>query len=88
MCNRIRRPRRARVAGIVNSRSRIRGFPLPCRVLGWDCQHLSPGGQVGREHDQRAPDPVMVEPLQWQVPQAGVLRDPDPVLTSGAAAAA
>ncbi len=32
--------------------------------------------------------PVLVEPVQGQVPQAGVLRDSDPVLTPGAAAVA
>lgn len=62
------------------------GFPPPGGVLGRDREQLGPGGQVGREHDQRAPDPVLVEPVQGQVPQAAVLRDPDPVLAPGAAA--
>jgi len=61
-------------------------LPPPGRVLGCDRDQLGSGGQVGGEHDQGAPDPVLVEPVQGYVPQAGVLRDPDPVLTPGAAA--
>ena len=48
-------------------------------------EQLGPGGQVQGELDDRQPDPVLVEALQGEVGQAGVLGDADPVFATGPA---
>ena len=48
-------------------------------------EHPAPGLQLGGQRDDLAPDPILVEPVQGQVGQAGVFRDPDPVFAAGAA---
>jgi len=60
-------------------------FPSGSVVAGGGKQ-LGPGGELGGEPDQRAPDPVLSEVVQRQVSQAGVLGVADPVLRAGAAA--
>jgi hypothetical protein len=46
-------------------------------------EQLHPGGELGGEHDDGAPDLVLVEVVQRQVGQAGVLAYPDPVFGTG-----
>ncbi len=71
--------------GIEKSRSRSRfGSHRRAGCSGamaksWVQAVKSPASRPGRTR------PVLVEPLQRQVPQAGVLRDPDPVLAPGPA---
>ena len=48
-------------------------------------QHRAPGLQLGGQGDDLAPDPILVEPVQREVGQACVFRDPDPVFAAGAA---
>lgn len=50
-------------------------------------EHAHPGEKVAGEGDDGAPDLVLGEGLERQVAQSGVLRDADPVLTSGPAPA-
>jgi hypothetical protein len=47
---------------------------------------LHPGGQLGGEGDDGAPDLVLGEAVQGQVGQPGVLGEPDPVLAAGSSA--
>ena len=47
-------------------------------------QHRAPGLQLGGQGDDLAPDPILVEPVQREVGQACVFRDPDPVFAAGA----
>ncbi len=51
-------------------------------------EHLHPGGEFAGEHDDGAPDPVLVEIMQGEVVEPGVFRDPDPVFAAGPAAVA
>jgi hypothetical protein len=51
-------------------------------------EHLHPRRDLhGQGHDG-TPDPILFKPKQRKVHQAGVFRDPDPVLAAGAAAVA
>ena len=59
-------------------------FPTPCLVTG-QREHPGPGLQLGRQRDDLAPDPVLVEPVQGEVRQPGGLGLPDPVLAAGPA---
>ena len=61
------------------------GFP-PAGVVSGEGEELHPGGQFAGEGDEGAPDLVLVEVVQRQVRQAGVLGDADPVLGAGPAA--
>src|SRR4051794_2300786 len=61
------------------------GFPA-ARLVANEGEQLGPGGQFGGEPDEGAPDAVLVEVVQRQVRQSGVLADPDAVLGAGAAA--
>ncbi len=45
-------------------------FPPPCLVVG-EGEELHPGDQFAGEADEGAPDPVLVEVVEWQVRQAG-----------------
>ncbi len=70
----------------LRSRSRLRSHrraSVSGRVSSWVQAVRSQG-----ELDDRQPDPVLVEAVQWEVGQAGVFGDPDPVLAAGAAAVA
>jgi hypothetical protein len=46
-------------------------------------EHLGPGQQLAGQRDDLAPQLVLREPLQRQVPQPGILRAADPVLALG-----
>ena len=84
-CSTRRRVWRARRPATESSRSRSRfGFPPPSRVLGVG-EHLGPGQQLTSEHDDRAPDAVLVQPVQRQVVQPGVLGVADAILAAGPA---
>lgn len=48
-----------------------------------ECKYPHPGQQVTGEGNDGAPDLVLREGLERQVPQSGVLGDADPVLASG-----
>ena len=63
------------------------GFPPPCGVLG-EGEQLGPGGDLAGQRDDGLPDPVLVQLVQRQVGQPGVLRGADAVLGPGAAAVA
>ena len=61
-------------------------FRLPTAgFMTGEREHPSPGLQLGGEGDDLAPDPILVEPVEGEVGQAGVFRDPDAVLAAGAA---
>ncbi|MPM72135.1 hypothetical protein SDC9_119108 [bioreactor metagenome] len=60
------------------------GFPAACFVAG-QSEEPGPGLQLARQRHDLAPDPVGVEVVEREVGQAGVFRDPDPVLAAGAA---
>ena len=51
-------------------------------------EHPHPGCQLDGQGDDGAPDLVLGEVVQRQVPQSGGLGDPDPVLAAGPAAMA
>ena len=51
-------------------------------------EHLRPGGELAGQRDDGAPDPVLVQVVQGQVGQPGVLRGADAVLGAGPAAVA
>ena len=61
------------------------GFPAAGVGVG-EGEELHPGGQLGGEGDDGAPDLVLGEAVQGQVRQAGVFGEPDPVLAEGPAA--
>ena len=48
-------------------------------------EQLGPGGDLTGERDDGLPDPVLIQLVQRQVAQPGVLRGPDTVLNAGAA---
>ena len=58
------------------------GFP-PSGVVAGEAEELHPGGELGGESDQRA---VLVEVVQGEVGQAGVLGVADPVFGARPAA--
>ena len=60
------------------------GFPTPCFVFRVG-QEAVPGQQVGSERDNLAPDLVLGEAFQGEVPQAAGLRVADPVFGAGPA---
>jgi hypothetical protein len=49
-------------------------------------EELHPGDELAGHRDEGAPDSVLVEVMQWEVGQPGVLGVADPVLGPGAAA--
>ena len=51
-------------------------------------EHLGPGGELAGQRDDGAPDAVLVQLVQGQVGQPGVLRGADAVLGAGLAAVA
>lgn len=57
------------------------GFPPPSGLVGVAKQPHPGDDLAGQGHDL-APDPILRERCQRQVPQAHVLRDPDPVLAA------
>jgi hypothetical protein len=59
------------------------GFP-PAGLAVGEGKQLHPGGELAGHGDQGAPQLILGEPMERQVPQPGVLRDPDPVLGAGA----
>ena len=61
------------------------GFPAPGGVVA-EAEHLGPGDELAGQLHDRAPDAVLVEPVQGQVRQSGVLGGADAVLAAGAAA--
>ncbi len=60
-------------------------FPPTCFVVG-EPEHLCPCRQVQSELDDGQPDAVLVEPVQREVGQSGVLGGADTVFAAGAAA--
>lgn len=60
------------------------GLPAAGGMLG-EGEHLGPGGDVAGQRDDGLPDPVLVQPVQGQVAQPGVLRGADAVLGPGVA---
>ena len=58
-------------------------FRLPAAGVAGECEHLRPGEQFAGQGDDLAPDLVLGEAFQRQVPQPSVLRAADPVLASG-----
>jgi hypothetical protein len=54
---------------------------LPAAGPAGEGDHLGPGEQFAGQRDDLAPDLVLREALQGQVPQARVLGVPDAVLT-------
>lgn len=85
----VKRVRRACVAIFpaiekIRRRSRLGSH----RLASWSVKPSisRPGSQLqGQLHD-RQPDTVLIEPMQWQVRQSGVLGAPDAIFASGAAA--
>ena len=77
--SRRRRPLLARRPATAKSRRRSR-FRLPAAGLPGQGEHLRPGQEFTGQRDDLAPDLVLREPLQRQVPQPGVLRRAYPVL--------
>src|SRR5918994_2605089 len=63
------------------------GFPAAGGMLGV-AEHLGPGDEFAGQLHDRAPDAVLVEPVQGQILQAGVLGGADAVLAAGPAAVA
>lgn len=61
-------------------------LPLPGGVLVQG-EHLGPRDEFAGELHDGEPDPVLVEPVQRKVFQAGGFRVPDAVLAAGAAVA-
>ena len=57
-------------------------FPASGLVVGVG-EQSHPGGDLTGQGDDLAPDPVLVEPVQRQIRQPGVLRITDPILTTG-----
>src|SRR4051812_39822965 len=73
--------------GAEQSQPELFGFPAPRRVLGV-AERLGPGQEFAGQLDDGAPDAVVVEPVQRQILQAGVLGGPDAVLAAGPATVA
>jgi hypothetical protein len=63
------------------------GLPPAGWVLG-QRERLGPGDEFAGQRDDGAPDPVLVQVVQGQVGQSGVLRASDAVLGAGSAAVA
>ena len=63
------------------------GFPPPRGVIV-QRERLGPGDQVAGELHDRAPDLVLVEPVEWKILQSGIFRGADAVLAAGASAVA
>jgi len=63
------------------------GFP-PAGVVPGQGEQSHPRQEVVRELDDEEPDAVVVEALQREVVQPGVLRDPNAVFAAGPAAVA
>lgn len=62
------------------------GLPPPSGLVGV-AEQPHPGSDLAGQSHDLAPDPVLREGRQGQVPQAHILRDADPVLAAGITAA-
>ncbi len=82
-CSTRRRPETARRTAALNRRSRSRLGSH--RRASFPTRASSCSGELAGQAHDRAPDLVLVEVVQRQVGQAGVLGAPDPVLAAGAA---
>jgi hypothetical protein len=62
--------------------AQAQAFGLPAAGGAGEGEQLRPGQQLAGQRDDLAPELVLSEPLQWQVPQPGVLGAADPVLAA------
>lgn len=67
--------------GLEQTQSLAFGLPPPCRGVG-EGEQSHPRSDLAGQSDDLAPDSVLGEGLQWQVPQASVFRGTDPVLAA------
>src|SRR6202044_2835490 len=63
-------------------------FRFPTAGVAGQGEHLGPGQQLAGQRPDLAPQLVLGEALEREVPQAGVLGAADPVLAAGPAAVA
>ena len=77
--SRRRRPQRGQAAGD-GEQAQAEPLGLPAAGVAGQGEHLGPGQQLAGQRDDLAPDLVLGDALQRQVPQPGVLGVPDAVL--------